>query len=116
MTEKKSKYDLIYSRVMELYTMLREANEFKVRRAEMRSGEVKAEGIDFVCDVDVKAVRALFGDGYAIDVWHKTVENPEQYHRAPVKVREMLGKAFDDGKLGPTGDYRSLYARLGDKA
>jgi len=78
MSEKKTRYDLVYGQVMALYTALREANEFRVRRAEMRQGEVKAEPIDFCADVDVKAVRALFGDGYAITVWHSTVEDPEQ--------------------------------------
>jgi len=116
MSEKKTRYDLVYGQVMALYTALREANEFRVRRAEMRQGEVKAEPIDFCADVDVKAVRALFGDGYAITVWHSTVEDPEQYPRVPVVIRELLGEAFDKGKLGPTGDYRALYARLGDKA
>lgn len=116
MTEKKTKYDLVYGQVMALYTALREANEFRVRRAEMRQGEVKAEPIDFCADVDVKAVRALFSDGYAISMWHNTVEDSEQYHRMPVYIRELLGKAFDEGHLGPTGDYRALYARLGDKA
>ena len=116
MSEKKSRYDLVYGQVMALYAALREANEFRVRRAEMRQGEVKAEPIDYCADVDVKAVRALAQAGHSISLWHNTVEDPAQSHRVPVKIREMLGKAFDDGKLGPTGDYRALYARLGDKA
>ena len=109
MTDKQT--DKAYHEVLALYTALREANDFKVRRAEIRSGETPAQAIDFKCDVEVKASRALLSDPYALALWNNVVREPEQYPRLPELVREVLGKAFAEGDLGQNGAYRSLYAR-----
>lgn len=100
----KSKYEHVFESVQALYSVVKEAQQdygLPMRRATLRSnGEVAAESIDFLCDVELKARRILspimfnmFVQGLEIPTWWK----------------EVLGKHFKENRLGVGGDYKALY-------
>jgi len=101
----------IFLEVMGLYSALKSAGQFVVKRAEMKQGECAALAIDFTADVEIKARRAIGDDLYAWLNWTKVLRDPEVYPSLPLSIKETLGLAFDKGRLGPYGDYRSLYGR-----
>ena len=45
--------------VMTLYGVLKAQPSLSIHRAELRQGEVTAEGVDFLADVEIKAKRVL---------------------------------------------------------
>lgn len=108
--------DTVYAEVMALYAAIKDTPGcIRVRRAEYRQGEVQAEPIDFIIDVELKAKRALLQDPdpeYALVEWSRVLDNPEQYPFLPVVIREALGQAFNINRLGVDGDYRMLYFKV----
>jgi hypothetical protein len=110
-----SRWDMVYGEVMALYAALVDSQDFKVRRAEMKQGEVKAEPLDFVMDVDLKAARYLGRSGVGF-IWGRVVQDPE-YLKAPeyLNVREGLGEVFFLSNLGIEGHYKTLYFRTKNK-
>lgn len=98
-----------YNEVMALFYYLKDGPTPTVRRAEMKGGECRAEAIDFLADVEVKAARTLADDPYALGAWWGILRKPENYPTMPVKTRERLGKVFEETRLGPSGDYKSLF-------
>ena len=108
--------DNVYMEVMALYAAIKDTpGSIKVRRAEMRQGEVQAEPIDFIIDVELKAKRALLEDPdpeYALVEWERVLADPLQYPFVPVVIREELGTAFEQNRLGVDGDYRMLYFKV----
>jgi len=109
--ESVSHWDEVYGQVMALYYAFRDSQGFQVRRAEMKQGEVKAEPLDFVMDVELKAARALTRNISARVEWNKVLSEPENYRFLPVLIREQLGEVFEKNKLGPTGAYKVLFYR-----
>lgn len=107
-----SRWDMVYREVMALYTALVDSQDFKVRRAEMKQGEVKAEPIDFVMDVDLKASRYLNSTGNGI-LWGIVMQQPE--YKLPLNLREGLGEVFFLSNLGIEGHYKTLYFRTKNK-
>jgi hypothetical protein len=96
------RYEQTFDRVMALYTALHSINTLRVHRAQLNlKGEVTAEPIDFVCDVDIKAKRAG-SDMYALMHADDVDKN--------LKVR--LGRAFLFGGLDVDGDYKTVYFRV----
>lgn len=75
----------------------------------MKSGHVQELPIDFLMDVEIKAKRTLADDPYALGAWWGILRKPENYPTMPVKTRERLGKVFEETRLGPSGDYKSLF-------
>lgn len=75
----------------------------------MKSGEVRAEAGDFLIDVEVKAARTLADNPYALGAWWGILRNPADYPALPIETRECLGKVFASSRLGPSGDYKSLF-------
>jgi hypothetical protein len=90
--------------VLSLYRHYRGLN-LRVRRAEMRGGEVRADELDMVCDVDLAAKRALSQVEYLLFI-RLSITNPKMLSEA---VRVKLGEAFKH--LDETGDYRELFWR-----
>lgn len=114
--ERLSRGDRIFHEVMALYLALKDIpNGIRVKRAEMRQGEVKAEPIDFLADVEIKAARYINNLGITKDavrhMWQSVLKHPDTYHYLYWTVREDLGKAFDIGRLGVDGDYKMLFFR-----
>lgn len=113
MTEQKKQLQAgeeTYLAVMALYAALKDLNVFRVKRAEIRQGGVPAEPLDFVCDVEAKASRFLpIG---AIPIWNGVLNDPPSYPRFPLRYRTLLGKIFEKYKLGPSGDYKTLFFRI----
>lgn len=114
--ERQSRADRIYHEVMALYLALKDdPNGIRVKRAEMRQGEVKAEPIDFIADVEIKASRYINSLITSKDIvrlmWQSVVKYPDTYPYLYVTIREDLGKAFDKGRLGVDGDYKMLFFR-----
>lgn len=111
-----STWDTVYGEVMALYAAIKDTpGILRVRRAEMRQGEVPAEPLDFVIDVELKAMRAIVQDvdpRYAISEWVRVLTAPEEYLSLPVVIREELGREFQQSRLGVDGDYRMLYFRV----
>lgn len=115
-TEQVSQADRSYQETMALYAAIKDTpGIMRVRRAEMRQGEVQAEPIDFVIDVELKARRALQQDidpVYAVAEWLRILDAPEQYATLPVAIREEIGNEFLSCGLGVDGAYRMLYWRV----
>ena len=104
MSDSKSKLEHVFESVQALYLVIKEAqmeHGLPLRRATLRSnGEVAAESIDFLCDVELKAKRILppiyfemFAAGLEIPEWWKS----------------EVGKIFKETRLGVGGDYKALY-------
>jgi len=100
-----------YLAAMAAYAIIRTTNLAQVRRAEMRQGEVKAEPIDFVCDVETRAKLTLT-DHNELLLWWDVLEEPDRYPGLPEYMQEELGLAFTLFDLGISGPYRQLYFRL----
>lgn len=97
---KQRHYEQVFDDVMALYEALLTSN-LRVRRAQLNlRGEVPAEPIDFICDVDIKAKRA----GYHTAMLLLT--------SVPVSIKRVVGKAFLFGGLHLDGDYKTLYFRV----
>ncbi len=114
--EVQSHEDETYHSVLALYAAIKDTpGILRVRRAEMRQGEVRAEFIDFTIDVELKAKRVIMAqyDPYdpmrILNEWYKVLDNPEQYPYMPVDIRKELGREFELSGLGVDGAYRMLY-------
>jgi hypothetical protein len=73
-----------------------------------QSGEVTAESIDFVSDVEIKAKRTLTPVYYKVFL-QLSAENA--YELFPVDMQCALGQAFLKSRMNFDGDYRVLYYR-----
>ena len=96
----------VFQNVLTLYTVLKAQPSQSIRRAELRQGEVTAEAVDFIADVEIKAKRALTPAQYRllmISVSNEALEN------VPRDVQQQLGLMFLRSKLNFDGDYRVLY-------
>jgi hypothetical protein len=90
---------------MALYVALQSSHSVRVRRAKLNlRGEVEAEPIDFICDVDIKVKRAGF-----------CVNTLLLAHTLPT-VKRIIGKAFIAGNLHLDGPYKTLYFRVKNQA
>ena len=104
MIDKSDKYLHVYENVRALYLITKEAQEERglpLRRAAIRSnGEVAAESIDFLCDVEIKAKRVLYSIEF--DMFREGLD-------LPLTAKIALGEVFYRCRLGVGGDYKSLY-------
>jgi hypothetical protein len=115
-TQQLARCDEAYLAAMALYEVLSSMQNLRVKRAEMRQGEVAAEPIDFLCDVDIKAARALQDDVYAYAYWLNVLADPSSYERMPEAIRQTLGRAFLENNMGVDGAYKALYFRTKNQA
>lgn len=102
-------YEDVFSNVMALYCALKnESRPQSIRRAELKQGEVTAEPIDFIADVEVKAKRVLTADQFRRLM---SLAEKDRYHEVPPKYKQQLGLLFLRSKMNYDGDYRVLYFR-----
>lgn len=96
----------VFDDVLGLYAALQSSHSVCVRRAQLNlRGEVPAEPIDFICDVDIKAKRA----GYFIPLHMIDADIPRS-------IKQVIGKAFLAGGLHVDGPYKTLYFRVKNQA
>lgn len=102
-------YEDVFSNVMALYCVLKNENRPQsIRRAELKQGEVTAEPIDFIADVEVKAKRILTPDQYRRLM---SLTSQDRYNEVPPKYKQALGVLFLRSAMNYDGDYRVLYFR-----
>jgi hypothetical protein len=105
-TQKQSLLDEFNS-VCALYAILKtNSSSLRVKQAVYRQGEVSAEPLDFLIDVEIKTKRAIGQQFY--DLFLRAVYN-ENLDILPEYLREALGKAWQEWGLGVEGAYRTLY-------
>ena|SRR5271166_6546012 len=96
-----------FNSVCALYAVLKaNSSALRVKQAVYRQGEVVAESLDFVIDVELKTKRAIGQQFY--DLFLRAVYN-ENLDLLPEYLREALGKAYREWGLGVEGAYRTLY-------
>ena len=97
-----------YLNVSALYNVLKTQPSRGVRRAELKQGEVTAEGIDFCADVEIKARRVLSYCDYHL---YLDLAIEDRYQDLSTILQHVLGQAFMAGDLNYDGAYRVLYYR-----
>jgi DNA phosphorothioation-dependent restriction protein DptG len=96
-----------FNQVVALYAILKtNSSSLRVKQAVYRQGEVPAEPLDFLFDVEIKTKRAIGQQFY--DLFLRAVYN-ENLEILPEYLREALGKAYLEYRLGVEGVYRKLY-------
>ena len=111
MTEKKVEaaiYQDCFLNVMALFTALQGQSSRGVRRAELKQGEVIAEAIDFLADVEIKAKRTLSHHEYGALMY---LVNVDRYDEFSIDLQCQLGQVFLEHDLNYDGAYRVLYFR-----
>lgn len=102
-----SRYVGVFENVRALFLVVQEAQQehgLPLRRAALRSnGEVTAEAVDFLADVQIKAKRALYPVEY--DMFMKGLE-------LPLATKVVLGQVFLRTRLNASGDYRQLFFQI----
>jgi hypothetical protein len=98
----------VFLNVSALYSVLRGTPQQGVRRAELKQGEVIAEAIDFMADVEIKAHRVL-SPPYCFVYLRAMITG--DYGLFPVNMQCALGEAFLRSDLNYDGAYRVLYYR-----
>lgn len=111
-----SQAEQVFTEVLALYSVLKGSPIVKVKRAQMKGGEVAAEPLDFIMDVELKGDRVVaYGSQHDYFLWHLLKTDPEGLtegrYEVPAYLREMLGQSFLEHRLGIDGDYRTLYYR-----
>lgn len=110
-------WDEVYLNTMALYALIKSSpGTIRVKRADMKQGEVAAEPVDFICDVELKAKQALMCDtGQIVPHWYaewqKVLDDPDSYELLSTDLRTLIGFTFGIKLLGVDGDYRRLYWR-----
>jgi hypothetical protein len=99
-----------FDSVVALYSILK-ANmaSLRVKQAIYKAGEMEAQPLDFVIDVEIKVKRAvgqMFYDLFLRAVFNENLDLLTEY------MREALGRTFTEYGLGPEGTYAKLYFRI----
>jgi hypothetical protein len=98
----------VFLNVSALYSVLKGTPQQGVRRAELKQGEVTAEAIDFMADVEIKAKRVLNTLCYKV---YLALAQEGNYAIISSDIQCALGAAFLRGDLNYDGAYRVLYFR-----
>ena len=102
-------YEDVFSNVMALYSVLKNGGRPQsIRRAELKQGEVIAEPIDFISDVEIKTKRLLNSTQYRLLM--KFVAD-DKYDSVPKTIKQQLGLLFLRSDMNYDGAYRILYFR-----
>lgn len=102
-------FEDVFFNVFALYYALRSENRPQsVRRAELKQGEVTAEGIDFIADVEIKSKRVLAPEQYRRLM---SLVEKDRYNDVPATYRQSLGSLFLRSDMNYDGAYRVLYYR-----
>jgi len=98
-----------FSSVMALYQALRgNPSALRVRRVATKGGEVVAEAIDFLIDIELKAGRVLSYPDYF--QWLRLADT-ENYTLVPEENKVAMGRTWKEYGLTEEGAYRMLYFR-----
>ena len=98
-----------FSSVMALYQVLRgNPSALRVRRVATKGGEVVAEAIDFLIDIELKAGRVLSYPDYF--QWLRLADT-ENYTLVPEENKVAMGRTWKEYGLTEEGAYRMLYFR-----
>ncbi len=93
--------------VTALYYILKaNSTALRVKQATYHAGEIQAQPVDFIIDVELKAKRLLGEPIY--NVFLRAVYN-ENLELLPEYTREALGRTLSEYGLGPEGTYAKLY-------
>ena len=98
----------VFLNVSALYSVLKGTPQQGVRRAELKQGEVTAEAIDFMADVEIKAKRVLAPLYYEV---YLILAGKGNYDLVDTITQCALGEAFYRSDLNYDGAYRVLYYR-----
>lgn len=103
-----------FKNVIALYTALVENRQnMRVRQAQLNmNGEVTAEPLDFLLDVESKAQRVLSPRQFTLFYIYSLNSRPELI---PADVQLALGTVWYESKLDIDGPYRTLYFRVKNK-
>lgn len=88
------------------YTLKANSTSLRVKQATCRAGEITAQPLDFIIDVEIKTKRLLGEPIY--NVFLRAVYN-ENLELLPEYTREALGRVFSEYGLGPEGTYAKLF-------
>lgn len=94
--------------VMTLYAVLKAQPSLSIHRAELKQGEVTAEGVDFLADVEIKAKRVLNPTQFRLLM---KFAGEDKLASVPATIQQQLGLIFLRSKMNYDGDYRVLYFR-----
>ena len=96
-----------FSSVMALYQVLRgNPSALRVRRVATKGGEVVAEAIDFLIDIELKAGRVLSYPDYF--QWLRLADT-ENYTLVPEENKVAMGRTWKEYGLTEEGAYRMLF-------
>lgn len=103
-----------FKNVIALYCALIENRQnMRVRQAVLNmNGEVTAEPLDFLLDVEKKAQRVLTPRQYTLFYVYSLHSTPELI---PTDVQLALGTVWYENELDIDGPYRTLYFRVKNK-
>lgn len=101
----------VYNSVVALYSVLLEGREqLRVRRAVLGvNNECKAEELDFLADVELRAKQALSPKQYALFLAYTLASAP---YLVPEDAQLALGTVWNANGLSLDGSYRSLYFKI----
>jgi len=104
-------FEEVYNNALALYAVLRTSQTIRVKRADMRQGEVVALPVDYCCDIEYRAKQILDTEEEKY-FWYLVQLDPDDYPAIPQFLKQKLGKIFKENRLGVDGDYRKLYYRV----
>jgi len=98
----------VFRNVVTLYSVLQGRRQhLRVRRAALNlRGEVRAEAIDFLADVELKARRVLSPQEFKAFLERVHTETTD---KTPVSIQMLLGELWNRYDLNFDGPYGSLY-------
>jgi hypothetical protein len=97
----------MFNNVVALYYILKSNNRaLKLKHETYRAGEVIAQPLDFLLDIEIKSKRLLGEPLYYMLL--RTIAN-ESTDVLSETMRESLGNTFREYSLGPDGHYAKLY-------
>lgn len=97
-----------FRNIASLYTVLQNRrHHLRIRRASLNlRGEVRAEALDFICDVELKARRIL--NTKEFEMFRRCVSQGEP-ELVPREMQRNLGQIWNDYDLNYDGPYGRLY-------
>src|SRR5271166_5967119 len=106
-----NRFEDTFNNVLALYIALIEnRNNMRVKQVEKNAnGEVPADPLDFMCDVEKRARTALAPKDYTLFL---AFSANNAVHLIPDNVKLGLGKTWYENSLDISGSYRSLYFRV----
>lgn len=106
MQQKERNIESFNATVALYYVLKSNSASMRVKQAVYRADEVECLPVDFIIDVELKTQRILGQPFY--DMFQRAVYN-ENTEILPERMRETLGRIYQEYGLTPEGSYRRLY-------